>query len=74
MEPEGSLPPPTGPYPDPVESSPHLYILFKIRFNIIATFTHSFLRGLFASGFPTKIWYALRFEVVTRVKIQVEVF
>jgi len=53
----------TGTYSDPDESSPHLHILYKIRFHII----HLRLglpSGLFPSSFPTKIMYALFISLI----------
>jgi hypothetical protein len=65
MEPEVSSPcsqePYTGPYPEPVRSSPHLPILSLLR-SILILFTHLRLglpSGLFPSGFPTNILVSL---------------
>jgi len=65
MESEGSLPcsqePTTGAYPEPHAFSPHLLTLFPLRSTVILS-SHlclGLLSGLFPSGFPTKILYAL---------------
>jgi hypothetical protein len=67
MEPEGSLPcsqkPSTGPYPDPDKSSPS----HPISLRSILTPTYLCLclpSGLFHSGFPTNILYALLFTPI----------
>jgi hypothetical protein len=63
MEPEDLLScsqePPTGPYPEPDQSSPYHPILSKIHFSIIIGFPY----GLFPSGFPTNILYAILFTL-----------
>jgi hypothetical protein len=70
MGPEGSLPssqePSTGPYPEPDQSSPHHPILSLLR-SILILPTHLRLglpSGLFPSGFPTNILYALLFAPI----------
>jgi hypothetical protein len=65
MEPWGVLPwcqeSATGSYPDPDESSLHIYILLiviHVLFNINLPPTPRSPSGLFPSGFSTKIMYA----------------
>jgi hypothetical protein len=65
MEPEGSIPcsqqPSTGPYPEPYHFNPHHPSLSLLRsILILSTHLRLFLpSGLFPSGFPTNILYAI---------------
>jgi len=68
MEPESSLPCSRelsiGPYPEPVESSPHPHTLFfKIHFNIILPF----------KSMPSKWFHSIRFSMVLFIYQKVQI-
>jgi hypothetical protein len=68
MEPEGSIPcsqePSTGPYSEPYQTNSH-HPIFLRSISILSTHLHLGLpSGLFPSGFPTNILYAVVFSLI----------